>query len=76
LVTDRGQVVAQLRAPGRDRGLPEEVRETLDALVAAGELTRAAAAKKGWRWTPKGLGLSPTTAAAILDELRGDSLSR
>jgi antitoxin (DNA-binding transcriptional repressor) of toxin-antitoxin stability system len=75
IVTDRGQVIAELRAPRRDRELPEEVTQTLDALAAAGEVTRAAAAKKGWRWTPNGLGLSPGTAATILDNLRADSLS-
>jgi hypothetical protein len=69
-------VVAELRAPRRDRKLPEEVTQTLDALAAAGEVTRAAAAKQGWRWTPKGLGLSPGTAATILGDLRADSLSR
>jgi antitoxin (DNA-binding transcriptional repressor) of toxin-antitoxin stability system len=75
VVTDRDQVIAELRAPRRDRELPEEVTQTLDALAAAGEVTRAAAAKEGWRWTPKGLGLSPGTAATILDDLRADSLT-
>jgi len=63
-------VVAELRAPRTDRELPEGLTQTLDALAAAGEVTRAAAAKKGWRWTPQGLGLSPGTAATILDEDR------
>jgi antitoxin (DNA-binding transcriptional repressor) of toxin-antitoxin stability system len=76
VVTDRDEVVAELRAPGRDRDLPEELTQTLDALAAVGEVTRAAAAKKGWRWTPRGLGLSPGTAATILDDLRSDSDSR
>jgi antitoxin (DNA-binding transcriptional repressor) of toxin-antitoxin stability system len=76
VVTDRDQVVAELRAPQRDRELPEDLTQMLEALAAAGEVTRAAAAKKGWRWTPKGLGLSSGTAATILDDLRADSLGR
>ncbi len=76
VVTDRGQVVAEIRAPRRDRELPEEPTQTLDVLAAVGEVTRAAAAKKGWRWAPQGLGLSPGTAATILDDLREDSPSR
>jgi len=76
VVTDRDEVVAELRAPRRDRDLPEEVTQTLNALAAGGEVTRAAAAKTGWRWTPRGLGLSPGTAATILDDLRADSDSR
>ncbi len=47
VVTDRGQVVAEIRAPGRDRELPEELTQTLDVWAAVGEVTRAAAAKKG-----------------------------
>jgi antitoxin (DNA-binding transcriptional repressor) of toxin-antitoxin stability system len=76
VVTDRDEVVAELRAPRKDSELPEGIMQTLDALAAAGEVTRAAAAKRGWRWTAKGLGLSPGTAATILDDLRADSLSR
>jgi antitoxin (DNA-binding transcriptional repressor) of toxin-antitoxin stability system len=76
VVTDRDQAVAELRAPRQDRELPEDVSQTLDVLAAAGEVTRAAAPKKGWRWTPKGLGLSPGTAASILDDLRADSHRR
>lgn len=76
VVTDRTQVVAALKPPRIDRDLPEDVMQTLDALAAAGEITRAATGKKGWRWTPKRLGLSPGTAASILDDLRADSLSR
>jgi antitoxin (DNA-binding transcriptional repressor) of toxin-antitoxin stability system len=74
VVTERNQVVAELKPPRIDRELPEGVAEALAALAVAGELTRAATGKKGWRWTAKGLGLSPGTAASILDELRADSL--
>jgi antitoxin (DNA-binding transcriptional repressor) of toxin-antitoxin stability system len=76
VVTDRDQGVAELRATQRDRELPEDLTQTLDALAAAGEVTRAAAVKRGWRWGPKGLGLSPGTAATILDDLRADASGR
>ncbi|HEX4628799.1 MAG TPA: type II toxin-antitoxin system prevent-host-death family antitoxin [Gemmatimonadales bacterium] len=74
VVTERDQVVAELKAPRKDRELSEDVMETLDALALAGELTRAAAGKRGWRWTAKGLGLRPGTAASILEDLRADSV--
>jgi len=69
-------VVAELRAPRTDRELPEGLTQTLDALAAAGEVTRAAASKKGWSWTAKGLALSPGTLETTLDHSRADSLSR
>jgi antitoxin (DNA-binding transcriptional repressor) of toxin-antitoxin stability system len=74
VVTERDRVIAELRAPTRDRDLPEDVMQVLESLAADGEVTRAQAAKKGWRWTAKGLGLRPGTAASILHDLRADSL--
>ena len=76
VVTDRDEVVAELRAPRKKRELPEGIERTVEALAAAGELTRAAAAKRGWRWTPKGLGLSQGAAATLLDDLRRAYLRR
>jgi len=75
VVTNRDEVVAKLSTPRRDRALPEAVTQMLDGLAAAGEITRAAAARKGWRWTPTGLGLS-SGAAAVRDDLRADSRGR
>jgi antitoxin (DNA-binding transcriptional repressor) of toxin-antitoxin stability system len=72
LVTEREEVVAELR-PARRQGAP---RETLDELIEglsdSGELTRASLPKGDWTWRPRGLGLSEGTALALLDELRGE----
>lgn len=76
VVTERSQVVAELKPPRIHRKVSADVIQMLEALAAAGEVTRAAAAKKGWRWTTKGLGLRPGRAASILDDLRSDSRSR
>jgi prevent-host-death family protein len=76
VVTERNQVVAELKPPRMARELPEDVAAALAALAAAGEVTRAAVDKKGWRWAVKGLGLGPGTAAGILDDLRGDAPDR
>ena len=72
LVTDRGRVVAELRAPRA--GVAELVQETgpLDRLMETGEVTAAALPKRDWVWQVKGLGLPAGTAAALLDEVRGE----
>ena len=72
LVTDRDEVIAELRPARRQPGLPDETDDLLDALADAGEITRARLPRAGWRWTSRGLGLSPGTAARVLDELRQD----
>ena|SRR5579863_8073196 len=72
LVTDRDEVVAELR-PARPRATsPDSLEEVLDVLSERGELTRAAIAKGRWTWRVKGLGLPPGSSAALLDELRRD----
>lgn len=72
LVTDRDEVVAELR-PVRARGTsPDSLEEVLDSLSESGEVTRATIVKGRWTWKVKGLGLPPGSAAALLDELRGD----
>jgi len=72
LVTDRDEVVAELR-PARPRvASPDSLEEILDSLSERGELTRATIPKGRWRWKVKGLGLPPGSAAALLDELRRD----
>lgn len=76
VVTERNQVVAELKAPRKDRELPEDARQALSALAAVGEVSQAVATKKGWRWNPKGLGLGPGITASILNDLRADGLER
>jgi antitoxin (DNA-binding transcriptional repressor) of toxin-antitoxin stability system len=72
LVTDRDDVVAELR-PARRGGLVRENMDTaLEALAEAGEVTRAAAARTDWQWAPAGLGLEPGTVARLLDAERDD----
>ncbi|MGH7717835.1 MAG: type II toxin-antitoxin system Phd/YefM family antitoxin [Gemmatimonadaceae bacterium] len=72
LVTDRDEIVAELRPARRQPGLPDEPDELLDALAQTGEITRARLPRGGWRWKPQGLRLPAGTAARVLDELRRD----
>jgi len=74
IVTEREQPVAELRrAVQRPAGV-EDHDAALDALAATGEVTRRRGAKReGWRWTTRGLGMKPGSAARILGELRSDS---
>lgn len=75
LVTDRDEVVAEIRPAVRRPAPPDTLEETLDALARAGEISRARLGKQGWRWAPRGLGLSPGSAQALLDELRAERSS-
>lgn len=72
LVTDRDEVIAELRPARRERPVSDDVQEILDALAEAGEVTRASTAKAGWTWNVRGLGLPPGTARALLDQVRAD----
>lgn len=71
LVTDRGEVVAELR-PAREPPPPSEEDDALQILADAGEVTRARQAKGTWRWKVTGLGLPPGTAEDLLEDLRAD----
>jgi prevent-host-death family protein len=69
LITDRGEVVAELRptaasyaAPGPD--------PTIEALESEGELTPPLSPKAGWTWDTPGRGLPRGTAAELLTRLR------
>ena len=64
------EVVAELRPCRRQTPVPDRLEELLDALAAAGEITRAAQPKGDWTWRSRGLGLPLGTAQALLDELR------
>lgn len=72
LVTDRDEVVAELRPSRRQPGTPESLGDLLDSLSEHGDLTRAREPKGRWRWKAKGLGLPSGAAAAVLEEIRGD----
>ena len=71
LVTDRDEVIAELRPP-REPSPPLEWEDTLQALADAGEVTRARQAKGTWKWKARGIGLEAGTTEALLDELRED----
>lgn len=73
LVTDRDQVVAELRQPG-SRSLPsnDELERELDLLVDAGDVQAPKQPKGDWSWRPAGAGLAGATAAKVLDSLKGD----
>ena len=73
LITDRDEVVAELRPAHRQGSATLSIEERLQALAEAGELTRPSLPKGNWTWKVKGLGLPPGTAARLLDEVRGDS---
>lgn len=72
LVTDRDEVVAELRPARRQTYPGEDLDETLDALAAAGEITRASLPKGSWTWKVRGLGLPAGTAQTLLDEIRSE----
>jgi prevent-host-death family protein len=69
-VTDRGEVVAELTPPGRDRPDPA-VPPVLSALARRGLATPGAAAAQGlYRRLPR-QGPRRVTSAELLDEERG-----
>jgi antitoxin (DNA-binding transcriptional repressor) of toxin-antitoxin stability system len=72
LITDRDQVVAELRPAHRHGPAGMSIEERLQALADAGELTRPSLPKGDWTWKVKGLGLPPGTTARLLDEVRAD----
>jgi antitoxin (DNA-binding transcriptional repressor) of toxin-antitoxin stability system len=71
LVTDRDEVVAELRQ-ARPLPPPSEPEDTLQLLAEAGEVTRARQSKGQGSWRARGLGLPPGPAQGLLDELRAD----
>jgi antitoxin (DNA-binding transcriptional repressor) of toxin-antitoxin stability system len=72
LVTDRDEVVAELRPTRRQSSTADSLDELLDALAERGEVTRASLPKRQWKWKAKGLGLAAGSANALLDEIRSD----
>jgi antitoxin (DNA-binding transcriptional repressor) of toxin-antitoxin stability system len=70
LITERDEVVAELRPARRQASVAGPLDDVLDALAMAGDVTRAAQPKGPWTWRSRGLGLPPGSAQALLDELR------
>lgn len=72
LVTERDEVVAELRPARRQTSVAGPLEEVLETLAGSGEVARAARPKGRWSWRSRGLGLPPGTARGLLDELRQD----
>jgi antitoxin (DNA-binding transcriptional repressor) of toxin-antitoxin stability system len=70
LVTERDEVVAELRPSRRRTPIADRLEELLDTLAASGEVTRAAQPKGDWVWRSRGLGLPSGATGGLLDELR------
>ena len=70
LVTERDEVVAELRPARRQAPAGGTFEDILEAMAASGEVTRAAQPKGDWTWRSRGLGLPAGTAQAVLDGLR------
>lgn len=76
LVTERDEVVAELRPARRQGPAREDLDDLLDDLATAGQVTRSSLPKGRWTWRVKGLGLPPGTARTLLDELRNEHEER
>jgi antitoxin (DNA-binding transcriptional repressor) of toxin-antitoxin stability system len=72
LVTNRVEVVAELRPTCRRPATSASLDGILDSLADRAELTRATIAKGRWSWKAKGLGLPSGLVDHLLDEIRGD----
>jgi antitoxin (DNA-binding transcriptional repressor) of toxin-antitoxin stability system len=72
LLTEREEVVAELRPSRRRTPLVRELDEVLDELAESGDLERSGEVKTDWSWDVKGLGLPKGTAAALIQALRED----
>jgi prevent-host-death family protein len=75
LITERDEVVAEVRSAKRQRRLGGHLEDRLQALADTGEIARASLPKRGWRWKARGLGLRAGTSKALLDEIRADRRS-
>ncbi len=73
LITDRDEVVAELRPARRQRrDAGDDLDELLQVLTDSGETTRPSLPKGTWTWKARGLGLPLGTAQALLDDVRGE----
>lgn len=72
LVTEREEVVAELRPARRQLPRASELDEVLDELAESGSIERAGASNLDGAWTPRGLGFPRGTAARLLDAVRED----
>jgi antitoxin (DNA-binding transcriptional repressor) of toxin-antitoxin stability system len=72
LVTNRDEVMAELRPTRRQPGPADSLEGLLDSLAERGEVTCASLPKRRWSWGAKGLGLAAGAANALLGEIRSE----
>jgi antitoxin (DNA-binding transcriptional repressor) of toxin-antitoxin stability system len=72
LVTERDEIVAELRPARRQTRCTDRLEELLDGLAASGEISRAGQPKGSWTWRSRGLGLPVGWTQALLDETRAE----
>ncbi len=73
LVTDRDEVVAELRPAHRQNVQPHTLKEILEEMSDKGLAVLASESIKTWKWDPKAVPPSKISSQDILDELRKDS---
>lgn len=73
LVTDRDEVVAELRPAGPLAVQPESAPDALlERMIASGDVAPPRLSAEDWSWRPRPLGLADGTAAELLNELRSE----
>lgn len=73
LVTDRDEVVAELRPPSPLAGRPEpSPAAKLEQLMVSGQVAAPRLGGDGWSWRPRSLGMAEGSAAELLDRLRSE----
>jgi prevent-host-death family protein len=73
LVTDRDEVVAELRPANRQRVIPATLEEHLDVLADLGQVTLRTEDIGRWRGPEKASGLEGFSSQELLDSIREDS---
>jgi antitoxin (DNA-binding transcriptional repressor) of toxin-antitoxin stability system len=72
LVTDREQVVAELRPARASASAPADaITAAFEALAEKGDVQPPRLSSEGWKWTPTGAGLPTGSSQRLLDQLRG-----
>ena len=72
LVTDRDEVIAEIRPVSGRLPPRDDIEDVLEGLAQAGEVQRARMPMGDWTWRTGGLGLPEGTASQVLDALRRD----
>ena len=73
LVTERDEVVAELRPANRQKVAPSTLEDGLERLAEHGEAVLRSEEIRGWRGPAAVVRLKGTTSQTLLDALRGES---